>query len=264
MPGSYILNLAFKQIYLGLQKLLGKPVPVGTDNLTWTILKNPKSESCQDSSVVEESTEIFSKLNVAVRVMHECFHPFKELRTGNDLVEDVIFNRRSEQHHLNYEGFYTILLEKNEELITVATVRVLGEEVAEVPLVATRFLYRQRGMCRTLMNELEKVLVQLGVQRVVLPAASSALDTWISSFGFSVMTELERRIFISCNFLGFVSTTMCQKILLHNRSISVPARDRQQICDDRTGNNDTNSLGPGSTSGSEVSQRNAIMNEICR
>lgn len=30
---------------------------------------------------------------------------------------------RSELHHLNYEGFYTILLEKNEELITVAIVR---------------------------------------------------------------------------------------------------------------------------------------------
>ncbi|KAK1373734.1 Agenet-like domain-containing protein [Heracleum sosnowskyi] len=260
MPqGIWFCDTKCEKIYLGLQNLLRKPVPVGTDNLTWTLLKNPKSKSCQDSSVIEESTEIFSKLNVAVRVMHECFHPFKELRTGNDLVEDVIFNRRSEQHHLNYEGFYTILLEKNEELITVATVRVLGEEVAEVPLVATRFLYRQRGMCHTLMNELEKVLVQLGVQRVVLPAASSALDTWISSFGFSVMTKLERQKFFCCNFLGFISTTMCQKILLHNRSISVPVGNRQQICDDRTGNNDTNSPGPGSTSGSEVSQRNAII-----
>ncbi|KAL8092220.1 uncharacterized protein LOC141720564 [Apium graveolens] len=260
MPqGIWFCDTKCEKIYLGLQKLLCKPVPVGTDNLTWTLLKHPKLESYQDSSEIEESTEIFSKLNVAVRVMHECFHPFKELRTGNDLVEDVIFNRRSEQHHLNYEGFYTILLEKNDELITVATVRVLGEKVAEVPLVATRFLYRQRGMCRTLMNELEKVLVQLGVQRVVLPAASSALDTWISSFGFSVMTELDRQIFISCNFLGFVSTTMCQKTLLHNSSISVPVKNRQQICDDRTGNNDTNSLGPGSTSGSEVSQRNAVI-----
>lgn len=94
MPDSYIINLAFEQIYLGLHKLLGKPVPVGTDNLTWTLLKCPKSQSGQDSTVIEESTEIFSKLNVAVRVMHECFHPFKGLRTGNDLVEDVIFNRR--------------------------------------------------------------------------------------------------------------------------------------------------------------------------
>uniref|UniRef100_A0A162A8C5 N-acetyltransferase domain-containing protein n=1 Tax=Daucus carota subsp. sativus TaxID=79200 RepID=A0A162A8C5_DAUCS len=172
--------------------------------------------------MIEESTEIFSKLNVAVRVMHECFHPFKNMRTGNDLVEDIIFNRRSEQHHVNYEGFYTILLEKNEELITVATVRVLGKEVAEVPLVATRYSYRQRGMCHTLMNELEKVLMRLGVQRVILPAAPSALNTWISSFGFSIMPKLERQIYISCNVLSFESSTMCQKILLHNQSISVP------------------------------------------
>ncbi|WOG95749.1 hypothetical protein DCAR_0415076 [Daucus carota subsp. sativus] len=156
--GVWFCDSSCEQIYLGLQEQLQKPVPVGKDNLTWTLLKNKNSKHChQDPSMIEESTEIFSKLNVAVRVMHECFHPFKNMRTGNDLVEDIIFNRRSEQHHVNYEGFYTILLEKNEELITVATVRVLGKEVAEVPLVATRYSYRQRGMCHTLMNELEKL-----------------------------------------------------------------------------------------------------------
>jgi hypothetical protein len=36
--------------------------------------------------------------------------------------------------------------------------RVLGDKVAEVPLVATRFHYRRHGMCRILMDELEKVM----------------------------------------------------------------------------------------------------------
>jgi hypothetical protein len=35
--------------------------------------------------------------------------------------------------------------------------RVLGDKVAEVPLVGTRFQYRRHGMCRILMDELEKV-----------------------------------------------------------------------------------------------------------
>lgn len=36
--------------------------------------------------------------------------------------------------------------------------RVFGEKVAEVPLVGTRLQYRRHGMCRILMNELEKVV----------------------------------------------------------------------------------------------------------
>lgn len=36
--------------------------------------------------------------------------------------------------------------------------RVYGEKVAEVPLVGTRFQFRRLGMCRVLMDELEKVI----------------------------------------------------------------------------------------------------------
>ena len=36
--------------------------------------------------------------------------------------------------------------------------RVYGEKVAEVPLVGTRFKFRRLGMCRVLMDELEKVI----------------------------------------------------------------------------------------------------------
>lgn len=32
--------------------------------------------------------------------------------------------------------------------------------MAEVPLVATRFQYRRLGMCRILMDELEKVSIE--------------------------------------------------------------------------------------------------------
>lgn len=35
----------------------------------------------------------YSKLSVALEVMHECFEPVKEPRTKRDLVEDVIFCR---------------------------------------------------------------------------------------------------------------------------------------------------------------------------
>ncbi|RVW56593.1 Increased DNA methylation 1 [Vitis vinifera] len=183
--GTWFCSKQCKKIFLGLQKLLGKSFP-----------------------------KVYSKLNIALGVMHECFEPVKEPHTRRDVVEDVIFCRGSDLNRLNFQGFYTVLLERNDELISVATVRVYGEKVAEVPLIGTRFQYRRLGMCHILMNELEKKLMELGVERLVLPAVPSVLNTWTTSFGFSKMTDSERLRFLDYSFLDFQDTVMCQKLLM--------------------------------------------------
>lgn len=63
--------------------------------MTWTLLKYIKPDKhYHNQSDIVDSTEIYSKLNIALGVMHECFEPLNEPRTRRDLVEDVIFNRR--------------------------------------------------------------------------------------------------------------------------------------------------------------------------
>ncbi|KAG2669946.1 hypothetical protein I3760_14G059900 [Carya illinoinensis] len=221
-----------EQIFLGLQNILGKPIPVGEDNLTWMLLK----PMTPDSHDLEALSENYSKLNVALGVMHECFIPMKEPRTRRDLVEDVIFSRESELNRLNFRGFYTVLLERNDEMIAVATVRIYGEKVAEMPLVGTRFRYRRRGMCRILMNELEKRLMELEVERLLLPAIPSVLNTWTTSFGFTKMTDVERFQFLDSTFLDFPDTIMCQKLLRKNPlTDSRPSRGTQHdlVCGNR-------------------------------
>jgi hypothetical protein len=82
------------QLYTGLQSLLGEPFPVGSDGLTWTLVKCVDSESCDlDSRQSELWAAWYSKLNVAISVMHECFEPLKESTSCRDLVDDVIFSR---------------------------------------------------------------------------------------------------------------------------------------------------------------------------
>ncbi|GJW12449.1 agenet domain-containing protein [Tanacetum coccineum] len=164
-----------KEIYTGLHRLLGKSIPIGRDNLTWTLRRNETFEysNCGADSDMEEAIENYSKLNVAISVMHECFEAVKEQRTGRDIVEDVIFGR---------------------------------------------FQYRRRGMCHILMDELEKKLRELGVERLVLPAVSSVLHTWTRSFGFSVMTDSEKLRFLGSTFLDFQGTKMCSKLLVTNFS----------------------------------------------
>ncbi|OMO64454.1 Zinc finger, PHD-type [Corchorus capsularis] len=159
-----------------------EPIQVG-NNLTWTLLKS------------DSSAENHIKLSVAIEVMHECFERSKDVFTRNDLVEDVIFSRGSELKRVNFKGFYTVVVEENDDMVTVANVRVHGNRVAEMPLIATRFKHRRRGMCRVLVDKLEEVLKGLGVEKFVLPAVPSAIGTWIN------------------NFLDFAGTTMCQKLL---------------------------------------------------
>lgn len=62
-------------------------------------------------------------------------------------------------------------------------------------------------------------LMELRVERLVLPAVSSVLNTWTTSFGFSVMKESERVNFLDYTFLDFQGTIMCQKILQKNHSV---------------------------------------------
>ncbi|KAK6272177.1 hypothetical protein POUND7_009260 [Theobroma cacao] len=204
-----------EKIFVGLHELLGRPIPVGRDNLTWTLIKTMLSDTHDlDASDNEAIIENYSKLSIALDVMHECFEPVKEPHTGRDLVADIIFSRSSELNRLNFQGFYTILLERHDELITVANVRVHGEKVAEIPLIGTRFQYRRLGMCRILMNELEKKLMELGVQRLILPAVPNVLHTWTTSFGFSKMMPSERLTYVDYTFLDFQGAIMCQKLLL--------------------------------------------------
>ncbi|KAJ9189423.1 hypothetical protein P3X46_000719 [Hevea brasiliensis] len=234
-------------IFLGLHKLLGKPIPVGSNNLSWTLLKFIQSDSQKhDSSDIEALTEIYSKLSIALDVMHECFEPVEEPHTKRDLLKDVIFSKESELNRLNFRGFYTVLLQKDDEFITVAAVRVYGEKVAEIPLVGTRFQYRRLGMCRILMNVLEKKLKELGVQRLILPAVSSVLNTWTGSFGFSKMTDSERLQFVDYTFLDFQDTVMCHKILRASAE-SLPskvhlAEVQSRLHDDASGSGDNINL----------------------
>ncbi|KAF5177783.1 Increased dna methylation [Thalictrum thalictroides] len=200
-----------EKVYIGLHSLLGRSIAVGKDNLSWSILKFSKDAYDKDADM-ETMIEHHNKLSVALEVMHECFEPIKEPHT-KDLVKNVLFNRRSTLKRLDFQGFYTVLLEKEEELISVATIRVYGGKVAEVPLVATRLQYRRKGMCRILMNLLESKLAGLGVERLFLPAIPQVLHAWTTSFGFTKITKSERLKYLEYTFLDFQDTTMCHKVL---------------------------------------------------
>ncbi|CAN0853902.1 Increased DNA methylation 1 [Linum grandiflorum] len=209
-----------RKIYASLAALVGLPIPVGIDGLTWTLLKNVEYDDKESvvSGIEAAEAQSYMKREIALQVMHECFEPLEEFCTGRDIVNDVIFSTRSELRRLDFRGFYTVLLEKDDEVFCVATLRIFGETAAEIPLVATRHKYRRLGMCRILMNAIEKKLTELGVERLVLPSIPTVLNTWTGSFGFSKMTDSERLQSADSFFLNFPGAILCHKLLTCTKS----------------------------------------------
>lgn len=80
------------QIFLFLRALLGQSKPTSQEGLSWTILRGSGGIE-QDHSDVETGTGYYSKLHVALNILHECFVTMIEPRTQSDLIADILFNK---------------------------------------------------------------------------------------------------------------------------------------------------------------------------
>lgn len=64
---------------------------MGVDDLTWSLLKSDSDDTDEPNN--DAITETYSRLSLALLVMHECFQPVMEPHTQRDLAEDIIFSR---------------------------------------------------------------------------------------------------------------------------------------------------------------------------
>ncbi|XP_022774765.1 uncharacterized protein LOC111316848 isoform X2 [Durio zibethinus] len=229
--GSFCSEACYK-LCAQLYQLLGISNPTTVDGLSWTLMRSLKNVY-QFPDMSKPHTWI--KLSDVLRVIHECFEPVKDPHTNRDLVRDVVFNSGSKLKRLDFRGFYAMVLHNSDEILSIATVRIHGLKAAEIPLVATPFQYRRQGMCRLLLQELEKLLTQMSIERLVLPAIPQLRETWETSFGFLEMTLSERLQFLGYPFLAFQGTIMLQKFL-RNSMVNKEMRDFAEKSFDLGGN----------------------------
>lgn len=78
---------------------------------------------------------------------------------------------------------------KREIIVVVATVRLFGE-VAEIPLAATRFKYCGQEICRSLMDELERQLVEIDI--ACSPCCDKDMDykVWVFKVDRTQVTQV--------------------------------------------------------------------------
>ncbi|XP_073003851.1 uncharacterized protein [Typha latifolia] len=205
-----------QQVYLGLRSHVGVTKCLA-DGFCYSILRcNHGDQKLHTAEKVAVQAECNIKLSIALSIIEECFLPIINPRTGIDMIPHVLYNWGSKSNiaHFNYKGFYTMVLEKNDEIISVASIRVHGVTVAEMPLIATCIEYRRQGMCRLLVGAIEEMLKSLKVEMMVLCAIPSLVETWTSAFGYQPIEDSDRKQLCKVNLMSFPGTILLKKSLL--------------------------------------------------
>ncbi|RVX20290.1 Increased DNA methylation 1 [Vitis vinifera] len=192
----------------------------GNPDIKWRLLHGRRASA----------TEAGSLLSQALSLFHEQFNPIADAE-GRDLLLDMVHSNSTGE--LEFGGMYCAILTVGCQVVSAATFRVLGKEVAELPLVATRSDCQGQGYFQALYTCIERLLCFLQVNSLVLPAAEGAESLWINKFKFHKMEQEEMLRLVHVHFalqlnhlcrdfqmMTFQGTSMLQKPVPEYRRIS--------------------------------------------
>ncbi|KAM4084156.1 hypothetical protein ACB094_08G110900 [Castanea mollissima] len=134
----------------------------------------------------DETRQLLSK---AVSIFHERFDPIVDSASGRDFIPSMIYGRNIRGQ--DFGGVYCAVLTVNKSVVSAGMFRIFGQEVAELPLVATDTDYQGQGYFQSLFSCIERLLSSLNVRNLVLPAADEAESIWTNKFGFNKVTQDE-------------------------------------------------------------------------
>ncbi|XP_073120752.1 increased DNA methylation 1-like [Henckelia pumila] len=201
------------------------------EGFSWTLLHQMSDGFGMYISDKYLRTMCHSKLGVARRLMEECFEPIKDRYTKIKVIPSVVYNCGSNFKRVDFKGFYTAVLEKNDEIITVASLRIHGTNLAEMPFIATSEVHRCKGMCKKLMVAIESALYNLNVENLVITSVPERTNKWIEGYGFHHLHASMKREIMLHNTITFHDSIRLQKILKSPRIWHVPGNQPSSSTD---------------------------------
>ncbi|KAF2321728.1 hypothetical protein GH714_001938 [Hevea brasiliensis] len=145
---------------------------------------------------IDPSGDTEALLSEALSIFQEQFDPILVAGTSAkadcDLIPSMVFGDSVKGQELG--GMYCAVLIVNQVVVSSAIIRFFGQELAELPLVATRSKVQGQGYFQALFTCIEKLLGFLNVKNLVLPAAEEAESIWTNKFGFSKLTQEEEEL----------------------------------------------------------------------
>ncbi|GFQ01017.1 chromodomain-helicase-DNA-binding protein 4 [Phtheirospermum japonicum] len=151
------------------------PEPV----IRWRLLSGKRSS---------EDTRVW--LSGAVSIFHDRFDPIADSSTGRlDLIPHMVYGRNFKDQ--DFCNMYCAILMVDTVVVSAGIIRIFGDEVAELPIVATKTECQGKGYFQSLYFCIEKLLVSLSVKDLVLPAAGEAESLWKNRFGFERLDQEE-------------------------------------------------------------------------
>ncbi|CAK9157701.1 unnamed protein product [Ilex paraguariensis] len=143
--GKWFCCMECRRIYVALQNLLISGAEKLPDYLL-NVIKKKHEEKVLDSVPESDvrwrvlSGKIASRetrllLSEAVAIFHDCFDPIVDSVTGRDFIPSMVYGRNIRGQ--DFGGMYCAILTVNTSVVSAAIFRVFGQDMAELPLVAT-------------------------------------------------------------------------------------------------------------------------------
>ncbi|KAK9058815.1 hypothetical protein SSX86_023658 [Deinandra increscens subsp. villosa] len=221
--GKWFCSKDCERINAVLQELLDREPQTIPDNLLNLLREKQKNNnSSSETDFTSEmkfvvlsgknaTRETRKLLAQTVDIFHEGFNPIIDATSGRDFISSMVYGRKIWSQ--DFAGMLCAILTIDSNIVTAGTLRVFGEDIAELPIVATSKCNQGKGYFQVLFTCIERLLSSLKVKRIVLPAAEEAESIWTKKFGFeTIAPDQLRELRQTCTaMMTFKGTSMLQK-----------------------------------------------------
>ncbi|XVF19831.1 hypothetical protein REPUB_Repub11eG0144500 [Reevesia pubescens] len=229
--GKWFCCTDCNRIHSALQKLIVRGEEKLPDSSVLVVKKKHEENSLESKANLDIRWRVLSGkvtsdddtrvlLSKAVAIFHDRFDPISDSGSSKgDLIPSMVYGRTVKGQ--DFGGMYCAILTVNQVVVSAGIFRIFGQEMAEVPLVATSAECQGQGYFQCLFTCIEKLLGFLNVKNLVLPAADEAESIWTNKFRFSKITQEELKKYKrDYQMMVFQGTSIMQKPVPGIRLIS--------------------------------------------